>query len=90
MLDTMIGKVGEVELASVDISNQYYFLSSLLTNKIAIGSGVLMALGLLMPQKIMLVFTKDSDVVKIGVQYLQIAIISYFFTTIIFSLPKSI
>ena len=44
MLDTMmIGKVGELELASVGIANQYYFLYSLLTNAIAIGSGVLIA-----------------------------------------------
>lgn len=44
MLDTMmIGKVGEIELASVGIANQYYFLFSLLANGIAIGSGVLIA-----------------------------------------------
>lgn len=44
MLDTMmIGKVGEIELASVGIANQYYFLFSLLANSIAIGSGVLIA-----------------------------------------------
>ena len=44
MLDTMmIGKIGEVELASVGIANQYYFLFSLLTSAIAIGSGVLIA-----------------------------------------------
>ena len=44
MLDTMmIGKVGELELASVGIANQYYFLVSLRTNAIAIGSGVLIA-----------------------------------------------
>lgn len=44
MLDTMmIGKVGELELAAVGIANQYYFLYSLLTNALAIGSGVLIA-----------------------------------------------
>lgn len=44
MLDNMmIGKVGEIELASVGIANQYYFLFSLLANSIAIGSGVLIA-----------------------------------------------
>lgn len=122
MLDTMmIGKVGEVELASVGIANQYYFLFSLLSNGIAIGSGVLiaqlwgkkdnnnikrvlskslfyalvltlafMALGLLMPEKIMSIFTNDSDVVKIGVQYLQIVIISYFFTTITFTFSSGL
>ncbi|WP_278244983.1 MATE family efflux transporter [[Clostridium] dakarense] len=122
MLDTMmIGKVGEVELASVGIANQYYFLFSLLSNGIAIGSGVLiaqlwgkkdndnikrvlskslfyalaltlafMALGLLIPEKIMAIFTNDSDVVKIGVQYLQIVIISYFFTTITFTFSSGL
>ena len=44
MLDTMmIGKVGELELAAVGIANQYYFLYSLLTNALAIGSVVLIA-----------------------------------------------
>ena len=44
MLDTMmIGKIGELELASVGIANQYYFLYSLLANSIPIGSGVLIA-----------------------------------------------
>ena len=34
MLDTMmIGKVGELELASVGIANQYYFLYSLFKRK---------------------------------------------------------
>lgn len=44
MLDTMmIGKVGEIELASVGIANQYYFLFSLVTNAIAVGASVLIA-----------------------------------------------
>lgn len=42
MLDTlMIGKVGEVELASVGIANQYYFLFSLFIFGISGGAGVL-------------------------------------------------
>lgn len=122
MLDTMmIGKVGELELASVGIANQYYFLFSLLTNAIAIGSGVLIAqlwgkkdtynikrvlsrslfyglvltilfmiLGLTAPEKIMAVFNNDSTVIKIGVDYLKIVVISYFFTTITFTFASGL
>ncbi|MEG2789146.1 MAG: MATE family efflux transporter [Romboutsia sp.] len=122
MLDTMmIGKVGEIELASVGIANQYYFLFSLLANAIAIGSGVLIAqlwgkkdtssiksvlskslfyalcltivfmtLGLLVPQKIISVFNNDPSVIKIGVDYLQIVVISYFFTTITFTFSSGL
>lgn len=44
MLDTMmIGKVGEIELASVGIANQYYFLFTLFILGIAGGCGVLLA-----------------------------------------------
>ncbi|MCY6370180.1 MATE family efflux transporter [Clostridium ganghwense] len=44
MLDTMmIGKVGEVELASVGIANQYYFLFTLFSFGIGSGCGVLVA-----------------------------------------------
>ncbi len=44
MLDTMmIGKVGEIELASVGIANQYYFLFTLLILGIVGGCGVLIA-----------------------------------------------
>ncbi|WFD12276.1 MATE family efflux transporter [Tepidibacter hydrothermalis] len=44
MLDTMmIGKIGEVELASVGIANQYYFLFSLFAMGISGGCGVLIA-----------------------------------------------
>ncbi len=44
MLDTMmIGKVGEVELASVGIANQYYFLFSLFAMGVSSGCGVLIA-----------------------------------------------
>lgn len=44
MLDTMmIGKVGETELASVGIANQYYFLFTLFILGIAGGGGVLIA-----------------------------------------------
>ncbi|RDY23743.1 MATE family efflux transporter [Romboutsia maritimum] len=117
MLDTMmIGKVGEIELASVGIANQYYFLFSLLANGVAISSGVLIAqlwgkkdtqnikrvlskslfynisltlifmvLGLSIPEKIIGLFNNDPTVVKIGVQYLYIVVISYIFTTISFT-----
>ena len=122
MLDTMmIGKVGEVELASVGIANQYYFLFSLLVNAIAIGSGVLIAqlwgkkdtenvkrvlakslsygliltilfiaLGLIMTENIMKIFSKDLDVINIGVDYLRIVIISYLFTTISFTFSSGL
>ena len=44
MLDTMmIGVVGEIELASVGIANQYYFLFSLIVFGISAGSGVFIA-----------------------------------------------
>lgn len=44
MLDTMmIGSVGEVELASVGIANQYYFLYSLMIMGISAGCGVFIA-----------------------------------------------
>ena len=122
MLDTMmIGKLGELELASVGIANQYYFLYSLLTNAIAIGSGVLIAqlwgkkdttnikrtlsrslfysltltlifiiLGLIIPDKIMAIFNNDPIVIKIGVDYLKIAVISYFFTSITFTFASGL
>ncbi|MGL6099254.1 MAG: MATE family efflux transporter [Fusobacteriaceae bacterium] len=44
MLDTlMIGKVGEIELASVGIANQFYFLFSLAIFGISAGAGVFTA-----------------------------------------------
>lgn len=44
MLDTlMIGKVGEIELASVGIANQFYFLFSLAIFGISAGCGVFIA-----------------------------------------------
>ncbi len=44
MLDTMmIGKLGEIEIASVGIANQYYFLFTLFTLGVAGGCGVLVA-----------------------------------------------
>lgn len=122
MLDTMmIGKVGELELASVGIANQYYFLFSLLTNAIAIGSGVLIAqlwgkkdtsnikkvlsrslffnvcltvlfmvLGLSIPEKIIAFFNNDPAVVKIGVDYLKIVVISYMFTAVTFTFASGL
>jgi len=122
MLDTMmIGKVGELELASVGIANQYYFLYSLLTNALAIGSGVLIAqlwgkkdtvnikrtlskslfynvvltigfmiLGLLLPGKIMSLFSSDTAVIEIGIDYLKIVVISYLFTSITFTFASGL
>ena len=122
MLDTMmIGKVGELELASVGIANQYYFLYSLLANSIPIGSGVLIAqlwgkkdtinikrtlsrslfyniiltlgfmiLGLSLPGKIMSIFSNDSAVINIGIDYLKIVVISYLFTSITFTFASGL
>ena len=122
MLDTMmIGKVGELELAAVGIANQYYFLYSLLTNALAIGSGVLIAqlwgkkdtinikrtlskslfynvvltigfmiLGLLLPGKIMSVFSNDPAVIEIGIDYSKIVVISYLFTSITFTFASGL
>ena len=122
MLDTMmIGKVGELELASVGIANQYYFLYSLLTNALAIGSGVLIAqlwgkkdkvnikrtlskslfynviltigfmiLGLLLPGKIMSLFSSDTAVINIGIDYLKIVVISYLFNSIAFTFASGL
>ena len=122
MIDTMmIGKVGELELASVGIANQYYFLYSLLANSIPIGSGVLIAqlwgkkdiinikrtlsrslfyniilttlfivLGLLLPGKIMSIFSKDAAVTNIGIDYLKIVVISYMFTSITFTFASGL
>jgi len=122
MLDTMmIGKVGELELASVGIANQYYFLYSLLANSIPIGSGVLIAqlwgkkdtinikrtlsrslfynvilttlfivLGLLLPGQIMSIFSNDTAVIEIGINYLKIVVISYLFTSITFTFSSGL
>jgi len=122
MLDTMmIGKVGELELASVGIANQYYFLYSLLANSIPIGSGVLIAqlwgkkdtlnikrtlsrslfynliltfgfmiLGLSLPGKIMSIFSNDTSVIEIGINYLKIVVISYLFTSITFTFSSGL
>ncbi|MBI9011752.1 MAG: MATE family efflux transporter [Clostridiales bacterium] len=117
MLDTMmIGKVGEIELASVGIANQYYFLFTLLILGVSGGGGVLAAqlwgkkdlvnikktlsksltiglfislviitFGLLIPEKIMSIFSTDSSVIYVGSSYLRITVISYFFTAISFT-----
>ena len=117
MLDTMmIGKVGEIELASVGIANQYYFLFTLfilgvsggggvlaaqlwgkkdlvnikktLSKSLTIGLGislVIIAFGLLIPEKIMSIFSTDSSVINVGSSYLRITVISYFFTAISFT-----
>ena len=94
MLDTMmIGKIGELELASVGIANQYYFLFSLLTNAIAIGSGVLIAQLWGKKDTINIKRTlsnNDPTVIKIGVDYLKIVVISYLFTTITFTFASGL
>lgn len=44
-----------------------------------------MAVGILIPEKIMSLFNKDPRVIKIGSEYLVIVAISYFFTSITFN-----
>jgi putative MATE family efflux protein len=122
MLDTMmIGKVGEIELASVGIANQYYFLFTLFIMGISSGCGVLIAqlwgkndkenikkvlsksltvsllisltfifVGIIMPEKIMALFNKDTSVVAIGSQYMRITVLSYMFTGITFTFASAL
>ncbi|MCM1989162.1 MATE family efflux transporter [Oceanirhabdus seepicola] len=122
MLDTMmIGKVGETELASVGIANQYYFLFTLFILGVSSGCGVLIAqlwgkkdkdnirkvlsksltvcllisvffvfVGLIMPEKIMALFNKDTSVVAIGSEYMKITVISYIFTGITFTFASAL
>ena len=110
-----------IRLFVITLPIAYYFLFSLLTNCIAIGSGVLIAqlwgkkdtinikrtlsrslfyslvltivfmiLGLIMPNKIMAIFNNDPTVIKIGVDYLKIVVISYLFTTITFTFASGL
>ncbi len=75
LLDTlMIGKLGEVPLASVGIANQYYFIFSLFTFGIAGGCGVLIA---------QLYGKKDIDTIK---QVLMQSLIAGTSISIIFTL----
>lgn len=121
MLDTvMIGMVGEVELASVGIANQYYFIFSLIVMGISSGASVFIAqlwgkkdkenirrvlgiglisgiiitiaftvLALMIPEKIMGIFNKDTRVIAIGTDYIKIVCISYIFTTITFNFSSA-
>ncbi|MGL6113974.1 MAG: MATE family efflux transporter, partial [Cetobacterium sp.] len=117
MLDTlMIGSLGEVELASVGIANQFYFIFSLAIFGISAGCGVFIAqlwgkkddknikkvlgLGLIsgaiiallftlaaifMPEHIMGIFNKETQVISKGSSYLIIVAISYILTMITFN-----
>ncbi|MCT4631903.1 MAG: MATE family efflux transporter [Firmicutes bacterium] len=122
MLDTMmIGRIGETELASVGIANQYYFLFTLFVLGIAGGCGVLIAqlwgkkdtnsirvvlakslawglfvslafsiIGLIIPGKIIALFSKDILVQNLGSEYLRIVAFSYIFTAISFIFSSSL
>ena len=46
---------------------------------------IFMAVGILIPEKIMALFNKDTRVIKIGSEYLVIVAISYFFSSITFN-----
>lgn len=84
MLDTMmIGKVGEIELASVGIANQYYFLFTLFILGIAGGCGVLVA---------QLWGKNDRDNIKrvLSKSLIMSLLISLIFTFVGFMLPEKI
>lgn len=84
MLDTvMIGNLGEVELASVGIANQYYFLFSLLIMGISSGASVFIS---------QLWGKKDTDNIKktLGVGLISGVIISLIFTAIALIIPDKI
>ncbi|GAA0120838.1 MAG: MATE family efflux transporter [Clostridium argentinense] len=117
MVDTMmIGKLGEVEIASVGLANQFYFLFSLFIFGLNSGCAIFIAqfwgkkdvksirkvLGLciilgslgavfftvaalIFPTKVMEFFTKDNQVILLGVEYLQIVGWSYVITAISFA-----
>lgn len=84
MLDTlMIGKIGEVELASVGIANQFYFLFSLAIFGISAGCGVFIA---------QLWGKKDEKNIKktLGVGMLLGGIVTVIFTLLGFFIPETI
>lgn len=84
MLDTMmIGKVGEIELASVGIANQYYFLFTLFILGIAGGCGVLVA---------QLWGKNDRDNIKkvLSKSLIMSLLISLIFTFVGFMIPGKI
>lgn len=117
MLDTMmIGMVGETELASVGIANQYYFLFNIFVMGISSGcsvfisqlwgkkdkenikkvlsigliSGIIITavftgIALFIPESIIGIFNKDTNVIRIGSEYLTIVCLSYIFTAISFN-----
>lgn len=114
MVDTvMIGRVGEVEIASVGIANQLFFFFTILIMGFYSGAGIfisqfwgnkdeknikkMLGLSLLVgvictivftifalafPEKVIKIFDKDSNVVRLGSDYLRIVGISYIFTAI--------
>lgn len=84
MLDTlMIGKVGEVELASVGIANQFYFLYSLTIFGISAGVGVFSA---------QLWGKKDEKNIRrtLGLGLIIGGIVALVFTLVALFLPKEI
>ncbi|WP_347559713.1 MATE family efflux transporter [Clostridium amazonitimonense] len=84
MLDTvMIGMVGEVELASVGIANQYYFLFSLIAMGISSGCSVLIA---------QLWGKKDEENIRkvLGIGLISGILVTFIFTIIAAISPESI
>ncbi|MBU3205789.1 MATE family efflux transporter [Clostridium algidicarnis] len=84
MLDTvMIGKVGEIELASVGIVNQYYFLFSLIAMGISSGCSVFIA---------QLWGKKDKENIRkvLGIGLFSGIIVTFIFTIIALIWPQGI
>ena len=84
MLDTvMIGKVGEIELASVGIANQYYFLFSLIAMGISSGCSVFIA---------QLWGKKDKENIRkvLGIGLFSGIIVTFIFTIIALIWPQGI
>lgn len=117
LVDTIIvGRLGEAEIASVGIANQYFLLFNVLIFGIYGGCGIFISqfwgkrdiknirrvlglsiilgcalsilltlMGALMPDKIIMVFTKDPKVILLGAKFLRIMCMSYIFTSITLS-----
>ncbi|KNF10073.1 MATE efflux family protein [Gottschalkia purinilytica] len=121
MVDTiMVGRLGELELASVGIVNQIFFLFNFIIVGITAGCGVFIAqysgikdtknikkvlgislsmvvinaaifmiAGLIFPENVMGLFSKETEVVLLGKEYFQVVCISYIFTAITFSFANA-
>lgn len=122
IVDTiMIGKLGEIEIASVGIGNQYFFLFNILimgmfsgmaiytsqywgkkdiaSIKRVVGLGSLLAViigllftvvALISPRFIISIFNTNSDVIRLGSEYLGVVCLSYIFTALTFNFATAL